>query len=76
MIQWNCAMKKFGEKLRTLREQTGLSYRKLAIELDISYGHIAGIEASRNHPSAELILKIAKFFGVSTDSLMDDEIEL
>jgi len=69
-------MQKFGEKLCTLRKRQGLSYRKLASELGVVHSHIAGIEASTHKPSAELVFKIARFFKVSTDQLMDDELEL
>lgn len=69
-------MQRFGEKLRALRKKHGLSYRKLASELGVAHSHIAGIEAGSHKPSADLVLKIAKFFQVSTDQLMDDELEL
>ena len=69
-------MQRFGEKLRTLRQQRGLSYRQIATEFGVHHSHIAGIEAGKHNPSAELVLKIAKFFGVSTDQLMDDDLEL
>jgi len=69
-------MQRFGEKLRTLRTRQGLSYRKLASQLGVDHSHIAGIEANKHNPSPELILKIAKFFGVTTDQLIDDELEL
>jgi transcriptional regulator with XRE-family HTH domain len=69
-------MQRFGEKLRILRQQRGLSYRKLASQLGVVHSHLAGIEANTHKPSAELVLKIAKFFEVSTDKLMDDELEL
>ncbi len=69
-------MQKFGEKLRTLRIQRGLSYRQLASELGVHYSHLASIEVSRHKPSTDLVLKIAKYFNVSTDLLMDDELEL
>ncbi|MDM8520215.1 helix-turn-helix transcriptional regulator [Anaerolineales bacterium HSG6] len=66
-------MRRFGEKLRTLRKQQGLSYRELASQLDVSHGHIVGIEAGRHKPSADFILKIASLFNVSTDQLMWDD---
>ena len=69
-------MQRFGGKLRTLRKKHGLSYRKLASELGVAHSHIAGIEAGSHKPSADLVLKIAKFFQVSTDQLMDDDLEL
>ncbi|MBV7336440.1 helix-turn-helix domain-containing protein [Chloroflexi bacterium TSY] len=69
-------MQRFGEKLRTLRERRGFSYRKLAVMLDVSHGHLVGIEANRHKPSADLILKIAEMFEVTTDQLMRDELEI
>ncbi len=60
-------MQRFGEKLRTLREKHGFSYRKLATQLGVDHSHLAGIEANKHKPSADLILKIGKFFKVTTD---------
>lgn len=69
-------MQRFGEKLRFLRERHQLSYRQLAVQLGVAHSHLAGIEAGAHQPSAELILKIAKYFSVSTDQLMDDDREV
>ena len=69
-------MKRFGEKLRALREYYGLSYRQLGAELGYDNSHFVKIESGRGMPSAELIVKIAKYFEVSFDELMDDEVEL
>ena len=70
-------MQRFGEKVRTLRQQQGLSLRKLATILGLAtHSHLDRIESGQAMPSADLILKIADFFGVSIDVLMRDEIEL
>ncbi len=69
-------MQRFGEKLRALRESHGLSYRQLASVLGVDHSHIAGIENGRHNPSAKFVLRIAKYFNVSTDLLMDDELNL
>ncbi len=70
-------MKRFGEKLRTLRQKRGMSLRQLASELGFSaHGHIAQIEQGERKPSADLVVKIARLFEVSTDQLMLDELEL
>jgi len=66
-------MKRFGEKLRMLREHYGLSYRQLAAELEVAHGHLAGIESGATRPSVDLILRIAAYFEVSLDDLMLDE---
>lgn len=69
-------MQRFGEKLRTLRKRAGLSYRQLAAQVGTSHSHLAGLEAGSHQPSAELILKLARLFQVTTDQLMDDGLEL
>lgn len=70
-------MGRFGEKLRYLRQRQGLSVRKLAVLLDIhAHSHIAKIETGHSQPSPDLILKIARFFDVSIDQLMKDELEI
>lgn len=69
-------MRRFGEKLRTLRTQRGLSYRQLASMLETSHSHLLRIETGEHKPSVVLILKIAQLFEVSFDQLMNDEIEL
>lgn len=70
-------MKRFGEKLRLLRQRRGLTLRQLASILDMrAHSQLANIEAGKNMPTAELILKISDFFGVSLDNLMRDELEL
>jgi transcriptional regulator with XRE-family HTH domain len=70
-------MKRFGEKLRALRQQRGMSLRKLATELGLAvHGHIAQLERGERKPSAELIVKIARLFDVSADRLLMDELDL
>ena len=69
-------MQRFGEKLRKLREKEGLSYRQLAVELEHARSHLARIEAGTSMPSVQLVVKIAEYFEVSFDELMDDEVEL
>jgi len=71
------AMQRFGEKVRTLRKQRGLSLRVLAADLGLAtHSHLDRIESGENKPSADLILKIADYFGVSIDRLMRDELEI
>ena len=70
-------MERFGEKLRTLRKQNGLTMRQLADVLDLkSTGHITELEKGRTYPSAHLVLKISLHFNVSADLLMRDDLEL
>lgn len=70
-------IQRFGEKLRTLRTARGMTVRELAAELGYAaHGYVYGVEQGRNKPTPELILRIAIFFGVSTDQLLRDELEL
>jgi len=70
-------MERFGEKLRILREKQGLSTRQLASVLEIkSSGYVSKLETGKQKPSIELLLKISFYFGVSTDQLLRDDLEL
>jgi len=69
-------MKRLGDKLRTLREQRGLTLRELAEILDVHYTHLNKIELGRKRPSTEVVLKLSYLFNVTTDQLMKDELEL
>ncbi len=70
-------MRRFGEKLRTLRQQRGWTLRELAAILEMgAHSHLANLETGKNMPTADLILRIAELFGVSTDQLMKDELDL
>ena len=70
-------MKRFGEKLRTLRKRQGLTLRELTSALGlISYGYISEIENGKKKPPTELVIKVALFFNVSTDQLLMDNLEL
>jgi transcriptional regulator with XRE-family HTH domain len=70
-------MKRLGEKVRTLREQRGLSLRQLASILEVkSHSHIAAIESGKSKPSVELLVKMMRLFDVSCDQLLNDDLEL
>jgi transcriptional regulator with XRE-family HTH domain len=63
----------FGEKLRTLRHQRTMTQVNLATELSLtSYTHITKLEAGHDAPSLELVLRVAHFFGITTDYLLRD----
>ena len=73
----NFLMERFGEKLRTLRTKHNMTVRELARALEYgSFSHISDLETGRRKPSLDLALKISRFFGVSTDQLLKDELEL
>ncbi len=70
-------MQRFGEKLRTLRQQRSITLQELARELGFnSHSYISAIEFGKKQPSVELVIKIANLFGVSTDQLLKDDLEV
>jgi len=69
-------MKRIGEKLYKLRQRHNLTARELAEKLQTSHTQILRIEKGTRQPSGDLILRMAQFFGVSLDQLMQDEMEI
>lgn len=70
-------MQRFGEKLHALRTAHELTLQQLAAELGYAtHAYISELESGKKVPTAALILKVARKFGVSTDELMKDELEL
>lgn len=59
-----------GERLKSLRQEKGLSQRDLAKKLNISASAIAMYETSKREPDSELLKRISEFFGVSIDYLL------
>jgi transcriptional regulator with XRE-family HTH domain len=63
----------FGAKLRHLRTQRGMHQTELSLHLNLrTQAHISLLESGRKEPSIDLVLRIADFFGVSTDYLLRD----
>jgi transcriptional regulator with XRE-family HTH domain len=69
-------MKRFGEKLRSLRQRQGLTLRQLGAQLEVSNTFVLSLEQGKKTPNAATILKIADLFNMSLDQLMRDELEL
>lgn len=68
-------MKHFGEKLRSLRKNRGITQEALAEYLDISYQAVSKWENGLGFPEITLIPAISGFFGVSSDFLLGIELE-
>lgn len=58
-----------GERIRTLRENCGLSQSQLAARVGVIRGYIARLEHDRQRPSAELLWLISRQLGVTMDFL-------
>ena len=66
----NKKMEVFAKRLKALREEKGLSIRKLASALEINHASYARYEKDTAEPTQEMLLKIAKFFGVTPNYLL------
>ncbi len=67
---------RLGRKVRYLRERAGLTQAELAQAIGLresSKGFISEIESGKKTPKAELVLRLADHFGVTTDYLIRDD---
>lgn len=60
----------FGQRLAKLREDRGLRQEDIARDLDMSVGTISRWERGENHPHAEQIAALARYFDTSADHLV------
>ena len=61
----------FGERLKQLRKEKKVSQKTLADALFISQQAIAKWESDKSSPNPETVRKIAEYFNVSTDYLLE-----
>ncbi len=66
-------MSNFGELLRDLRNDAGLTQKELAEKIWISKTAVSYYEQSLRCPSPDILVKIANVFHVSTDYLLGQE---
>lgn len=70
-------MYRFGEKLRILRTDRQLTLQQLAVALGYAtHAYISELEGGKKVPTVAFVLKVAALFGVTTDELLRDDIEL
>ena len=65
---------KLGEKLAKLRNNKGLTQKELADLFLISRSTYAQYETSNRHPDYDMIIKLANYYSVSTDYLINPKI--
>ena len=63
-------MIEFSKRLIELRTEKGISQKELAKILEVSSSNISYWEQNKGEPIASNIVKLAKFFNVSTDYLL------
>jgi Predicted transcriptional regulators len=59
-----------GSHVRARRIALGLSQENLATELGVKHQHVSRIELGDATPSLEMLLKVSRKLGVSTDYLL------
>jgi transcriptional regulator with XRE-family HTH domain len=71
---------RLGDKLRDIRLALGLSQtemlKRLGFDDEIWYTQISGYELGRRDPPLLILLQYARVAGISTDVLIDDELDL
>lgn len=60
----------FGEKLKNLRIEKGFTQMQLAAHLGITKSVISAYESSLRSPSYDILIRLARTFGVTTDYLL------
>lgn len=65
----------FADKLIMLRKKNGMSQEDLANEIGVSRQSVSKWEGAQSVPDLAKMVKISRFFGVSTDYLLKDELE-
>ena len=63
----------FGNTLKELRLQAGMTQKQLAERLWLSKATVSYYEQSVRYPSPEVLVKLSKIFHVSTDYLLGIE---
>ncbi len=66
-------MVNFGDRLRTLRTQSGMTQAELAAQLRITKSVVSYYELHERTPSPEVLVKLAGIFHVTTDYLLGVE---
>ncbi len=64
-------LKKFGERVQSLRNQAGISQEKLAELAEMHRTYISGIERGERNVSLINIMRLASALGVSISKLME-----
>ena len=64
------------DKIIELRKQAGMSQEELAEKMNVSRQSVSKWEGAQSTPDLNRILQLSEIFGVSTDTLLKDELDL
>ena len=62
--------KRFGQRIKKLRVNKGLTQERMADEFAITVSYLAKLEIGTRTPSIDSIIQLAAYFGVSLDYLV------
>ena len=63
---------KFGQRIKFLRNERGISQEKFALSIDMDRTYYASVESGKRNISINNLEKIAKGFNVSLEELFKD----
>jgi transcriptional regulator with XRE-family HTH domain len=69
---------RLAEKLIQIRTELGLSQNELirSLDVDLTQNRISEYETGKGEPPLPILLRYARLVGISTDVLIDDELDL
>ncbi|EGP7077191.1 helix-turn-helix domain-containing protein [Listeria monocytogenes] len=62
----------FGDRLRSLREDKGLTQQKVADDLNIKRENLSNYERNKREPDYEMLKKLAEYYGVSRSYILGE----
>ena len=65
----NCQLKKFGHRLRSIRESKGFSQEAFANLLDVDRSYLGGIERGERNPSLKIVYRICEAIEIKPEEL-------
>lgn len=63
-----------GKRIRELREKAGITQLKLAEIAGVSSVHISKVETGNAMPGVDVVVRIANYFGVTTDWILRENV--
>ncbi len=64
----------FGQNIKKIRSVKGLSQQAFADLFSLKRGTLGAYEEGRSEPKIDTLVKVAKYFSISVDSLLTDEL--
>ena len=70
ILCYNISMENFGEKIKTLRKEKGLTQKELANQIGQAQSTVAYWEQDKQEPNISSLKKLCLLFSVSADYLL------